>query len=299
MKTLCSPAPRSGSLQLPKEPIDSDETRRLRKEAAPVLATRSSTAFTLFELLVAMSVIAIIAAITFAKVDLRIFRDSPSAGIRTLSDLMRVARTQAILNAAPARLIINYDETDIDRFLRYAGVVVADTDENGFLTGDWRAVDRGVYLPTGVYVVPNDGYAIGLSGVSFSTTWASADGGRRESRYDINNIDSDAAVFRYEYPANDPVPEGSGPRWIALQFGPDGRLQAATEDGSGNPPVANYLVVGLARYQADGLTFADGETVKGIGVKRSGALFSIEDVDYYESKVGTGDEDEEDDGETT
>ncbi|EDY83505.1 hypothetical protein VDG1235_3132 [Verrucomicrobiia bacterium DG1235] len=86
------------------------------------------------------------------------------------------------------------------------------------------------------------------------------------------------------------------PSWLVWQFSPDGRLETATTDGSGSAPITNYFVVGQASRSGASLIFSDHETALGLGVKRTGALFRIPDVAYYESKMKTA-QDEEDEGE--
>src|SRR5690606_38032246 len=107
-------------------------------------------------------------------------------GIGLIRDMARVARAQAILNGQPARLIINYDETDSERFLRYVGIVarvaveqVVDDEGNVTSVGTWQAVDRGAYLPQGVYVVPQTT----TKTVDFAANWPT----ERASRYKAND----------------------------------------------------------------------------------------------------------------
>ncbi|MGY8695306.1 MAG: hypothetical protein ACKVGW_14070, partial [Verrucomicrobiia bacterium] len=64
-----------------------------------------------------------------------------NAGRNTLHGLMRFAREQAIMRGSNAMLIINYDSSDADKFLRYAGVIV----EEEYNSTNWKAAHSGVY----------------------------------------------------------------------------------------------------------------------------------------------------------
>lgn len=120
--------------------------------------------FTLIELLVVMAIIAVFLGI----LGMALSRSSnptmaSQGGQRTISGLVTGARAQAILKQGTVRLIVHNDpplssdsvavqQEKRERYLRYLGIVVLDTDDNGDLY--WKAVNEGVYLPRGVYIVP-------------------------------------------------------------------------------------------------------------------------------------------------
>ena len=142
--------------------------------------------FTLLELLVVIAVIAIIMG--FIGLDLT---GGGSAGMgaaqRTFCSMLQQTRIQAIMNGAEARLLI-YDEPDDEekyhRFLRVvvwmnepykdhnsndqydSGETFTDVDGSGGHSEAWIPKGDGVYLPDGVYVVPeqNDFTSLAILG---------------------------------------------------------------------------------------------------------------------------------------
>lgn len=235
--------------------------------------------FTLLELLVSMSMITIIVAVSLTVIDWDGGQRSVSRAVDVLGDAIRVTRTQAIMNGSSARLLVNFDETDEERYLRFLGIMVKETDGSG----NWSAVDRGSYLPAGCYVVPRTD--VGIEFVDWGSTETPHKGVCEKER------DGDLAEYNYVYPFADPVAEGSGPKWLVWQFGPDGRLEVC--GGTGGAPVKNYFVVGEGnRDGASKIVFSNDTTAQGLGVKLTGALFRINEVAYYEKKLDTKEEPE-------
>lgn len=156
---------------------------------------RLSKGFTLFELLVSMSVVAILALVTLATVKLRPDAIAIEEAANRVANLGLVARSQAILKGGRARLLINYNPSDIEGYLRQIGVVV----ETAYNSGKWITVDRGFYLPKGVRFTSTNP-DLGLL-QSFSLNFPS------------NDSESDAGAT-----ATDSKP------WLALVFENDGRV---------------------------------------------------------------------------
>lgn len=236
--------------------------------------------FTLFELLITMSVIVLMAGILYTSIDFKRSSGNLDRGLEAVHSMVRVARSQALVNGVSCRMIINFDETDEENFLRKIGIMIKDDSA----ANKWKAVDRGMLLPEGVYVVPR-------GKVDFADNWpADPD---RKSVYKKENSDTVqyGSVFKYEYPLVISVPEDSGVDWIAIQFAPNGRLEVVEYDGGGLPPLSNQIVVGRARWVGALLSFTDFVDLKGVRFKRNGASFSIEDA----SKLGYDPVPEDDD----
>lgn len=228
---------------------------------------RPRAAFTLLELVVTLSVIAILATLTMVSLSRSGEIRAVDSGIGMIRDMARAARAQAILAGQPARLIINYDEADPDRFLRYLGIVVRDKED----PANWQAVDRGAYLPQGVYLVPQ-----ASAPVDFAANWPD----ERRSRYKANNLGSvhDTGIVRLEYPLAEPVSgeDAGAPQWIAYQFAPNGSLDAVFESP---PPISNALVVGRGDSASGRVAFADPQALKAVLFKRSGSTLPVEELD--------------------
>ena len=92
-----------------------------------------------------------------------------NAARNELHGLLRFAREQAIVRGSNAMLIINYDKSDSSKFLRYAGVIV----EEEYQSGGWLAAHQGIYLPEGVYFVPQTVDSL-TDGFTFDDLWPPA-----------------------------------------------------------------------------------------------------------------------------
>lgn len=113
--------------------------------------------FTLVELLVVISIIAIllsVAAVGIQNIDKGQATVSATAQAQGLMD---EARSLAIGRSTRARLCIHADSGDPDRYLRFAVVAYEEIerDETGEETGrSWRVDSRGTFFPNGVYFHP-------------------------------------------------------------------------------------------------------------------------------------------------
>lgn len=116
---------------------------------------KSAKGFTLIELLVVISIILIASSIIFiggnggdsAKL-------SSSQGIA--AGIVKGARGQAILKGGPALLIINNDNTDIEKYRRFFGILYYQADDPNTAADEagWVAGTQGTYLPEGIYFDP-------------------------------------------------------------------------------------------------------------------------------------------------
>lgn len=223
-------------------------------------------AFTIFELLVTMSIMALVSTIAVFGYQSGVRKQALSIGRSQVHTMLTTTRSQAILNGTDARLIINYDPTDRDRFLRYVGIVIRDKK----YANSWIAVHRGSTLPDGVYFVPSD-----TTIVSFNN-WV-ANGTDRKSEY----IDGGGlAVMSLEYPLKLSVTEGEGvaANWVCYQFDASGKLESLS--GVGFPHHTNELVFSLANYDAAGnLVFENSANVRGIKFRSVLHSYAVDDPD--------------------
>ena len=111
---------------------------------------KAKLAFTLFELVIVLSIIVILATMGLVGYQASVPPGAVNAARNELHGLLRFAREQAIVRGSNAMLIINYDKSESSKFLRYAGVIV----EEEYQSGGWLAAHQGIYLPEGVYFVP-------------------------------------------------------------------------------------------------------------------------------------------------
>jgi prepilin-type N-terminal cleavage/methylation domain-containing protein len=109
-------------------------------------------AFTLIELLVVISIILIASSIIFIGGNSG-GGASLSSSLRIVSGIAQGARGQAILKNAETRLIIHNDETDLEKYRRYFGIVYWGEDSAG--NEGWLAATQGTSLPDGIYFDPD------------------------------------------------------------------------------------------------------------------------------------------------
>ncbi len=224
--------------------------------------------FTLFELLVTMAVIAIVGGISIIGLKGGESR-ALNASRSQVHAMLRATRGEAALNGVDARLIINFDATDPERFLRYFGIVVR---ENLGST-NWVAVHRGMYLPEGIYFVPQ-------SKVTFSNWAPGLVDSDRKSEYFITG-EANQGIANLKYPSTvAEVENGTGAvPWIAYAYLPSGKM-AEVRDAAMVGTNASGLHIALAAGKWDGaggLVFENSERVTGIGLRKNGNTFAVDD----------------------
>lgn len=109
-------------------------------------------AFTLVEMLVVIAIMTLL--LTFGALGLRNLSKSSgvSAGIPAAEALFAEARGRVMSTGGTVRVLIDGDQTDDERYLRYMLVVYRPTDADGNEDNSkWIAVGNGTYLPDGVY----------------------------------------------------------------------------------------------------------------------------------------------------
>ena len=178
-------------------------------------------AYTLVELLVVIGVLSIAFSVLYfgagsgdgAKL---------SSAQRTLSGLVKAARSQAILKNADVRLIIHNDADmdDIDKYRRFIGIVYwgVDRDDNE----GWIAAGKGAYLPKGIY------FDAATSNTQSDALW------------------SEASTMQINFPRLLSQTEGSGTNFLYYEFNDNGT--------SANPNA--YLV-----FRAGAVIPAAGDTI--------------------------------------
>ena len=112
--------------------------------------------FTLLELLAVMAIIAILITLGAVGINKMGQGQGVTAGLALGEGLLAQARTQAINQSAPARLIIHGDLNDSDpierdRYRRLMMVVYREKDDENRLLPGWRRLTSPVFLPEGIY----------------------------------------------------------------------------------------------------------------------------------------------------
>lgn len=125
-------------------------------KTAEVLRKALRRGFTLVELLTVMAIIAILISLGAVGISKMGQGQSVTAGLAIGEGLLAQARSQAINQSAPARLIIHGDLNDQDpierdRYRRMMMVVYRETDEDGNVLPGWKRLTSPVFLPEGVY----------------------------------------------------------------------------------------------------------------------------------------------------
>lgn len=211
--------------------------------------------FTLIEMLVAISIIAILLAVGAGVMK----SGTESSSVRVAGDQMRgmvnQARSAAIGAGTEARLLIANVADDEDRFLRMAMVVVAKPDPEDSSKWEWEMVGEPSMFPGGVvYLSP--AVFQGASSVydNTATGWNQTSGTAQGGPPQLGK----ALTGGNNY--------SSAGSWITLAFDGKGRVVSDTPLAE-NP----LLVVNLARGSGDAL-FVPGTTAKyaeGVMVVRS------------------------------
>lgn len=229
--------------------------------------------FTLFEVIVTLSLIVVLSSIVYVSGNYGLENRALGRASSDMGLMLKAARVEAILSGRDSRLIINIDETDSDRFLRYVGIMTRDDNDPTL----WVASHSGIFLPESIYVVPQT-----TTGVVFGNWDESVSA--RKSRYRCQAGEATLALANIEYPEISPVADNIGQEWIVYQFSPDGRLDAADSPSCSSGPASNNNQVVLAPAELDGsgnLVFNDSDKVRGLVLRQNGVAVEIEDpVDF-------------------
>ena len=115
--------------------------------------------FSLVELLAVMAIIAILLSLASVGISRIGKGQGVTAGLAIGEGMLAQARTLAMNQNAPARLIIHGDLNDADpiqreRYRRMMMVVYQTTDEEGRVIPEWKRAGSPTFLPQGVYYSP-------------------------------------------------------------------------------------------------------------------------------------------------
>jgi prepilin-type N-terminal cleavage/methylation domain-containing protein len=147
--------------------------------------TFTHRAFTIIELLVVISIIAVLAA----GVGIALRGGNPDASLRSAQSLvvgaLASARGQAALNQSNARILVQANSSD-ENFLRSIRVVIRDP----ITPSNWKQVGSEIILPEGVYVMPPT-YTLG--GVFFESQDNNWNSGRNSSFLSLTTASADLA----------------------------------------------------------------------------------------------------------
>ena len=158
---------------------------------------KRARAYTLVELLVVIGVLSIAFSLLYIGAGSGDGAKLSSAQ-RTLSGLVKAARSQAILKNARVRLIIHNDADidEIDKYRRFIGIVYFGTDSDG--DQGWIAAGKGAYLPKGIY------FDAATSNTQSGAAW------------------SEASTMQINFPRLLLQTEGSGTNFLYYEFNDNG-----------------------------------------------------------------------------
>ncbi len=213
--------------------------------------------FSLLELLVVVGLIAVLSAVfiggmgggkSFAL----------QAGQSVVSNLVSAARSRALANGNPTRLLLNTEVTVIatpSRFLRYL-ILQEQTS-----SGEWVTVTE-LFLPDNVYLLPRTPDAALLS-----------DPGKWQTERATNLRSLAFAINSVTATINAPYPE----QWSALNFAADGRPKFDHDPATASEPRGLILTGGrvLPPGSPQPLVFDNAENVRGLTLSNYGVPILI------------------------
>lgn len=205
---------------------------------------RKARAFTLIELLVVIGIIALLAGaigIGLRGGDQTVALQSGQA---TLSAMVSATRGRAAIAGANARLLVNANEADPDRYLRYLAVAV----ETSTSPSTFTIVGEGVSLPAGVYVVPSSDVPVGSKSTWPSELASSALSASPQSAVDPSGAENETWYY-YEM----------------TKFG--------------TPSMSsNRFVLSTAERTETGIEFTNMQNVRGLKISEYGTVTLIDDA---------------------
>lgn len=223
-----------------------------------------SQGFTLVELLVVIAIIAIMSGFIVAAVGGDDGKSALDAGISRADGMFSLARSAAITRKTRTRVLVHYDNADMNRFLRYMIIIYEDTD------GDWQLYSEGEHLPNGIY---------------FSPAMSSRPADRRLHTVELTvgaapdfnlNILNDEMALRQNSDVNqatnvDPLnrPPPGRQRWYAYEFNPNGT--------AAHPLKRFVLARGIVPPDGSQLNIPSTELSAGFVVFRSGNTQHFQD----------------------
>ena len=219
------------------------------------LARRHRRAFTLIELMMVVGLIALLVTLLGLSLGDK-GGNSLASAQKMLGSLVGSARAQAAVTQAEARILVYGTQPpsgDAEKFLRMLRVVVAETP--GATSTRWRSVGAPVFLPRGVYVVPNPPTRFVASGVIWPVNPTPVSTLLPAQVYAIVN----------EPPGND--------SYYAIEWKPDGTVNTTL----GNQPYAK-LAVATASLSNNLPAFNNAGAIRGLLIRASGAITFVNDA---------------------
>lgn len=203
---------------------------RLRPEKP--LHTRRPRGFTLVEMLVVIGVIGVVLGIGTAAFNNLGASNKLGGAIRAVTAMVEQTRTVAIMHGTEARLIINNDSDDENRYLRYLGIIYYDEAND-----QWLATENTITLPDGIYIEDDS------SADAYSTE-------------DALNTPL-ASTMNLDFPKKAPQTEGSGPQWYYYTY-----LGTGVTGTGSTPPTPSAIDNNRARIILSEKVYTPGSGVE-------------------------------------
>lgn len=232
------------------------------------VASHSRRAFTLLELLVAVSMIVVLVVVVGSGLA---GRGSDGAALisaqNSLVSLVGATRAQAALHGSTARLLVYASPPpggEADKYLRYLQVV-RDVSA-GSTQSTWASAGHPVTLPAGVFVVPPAG---------ITTTGGFA--------WNLNTATGPISLFVNRTAVRlivDGQPFGGATGGLAfyIEYAPDGRVTPSFVGSTSSPKLA----VSTAEAAANAVPrFNNANAVRGLLLRLSGAVSPVNDVNSF------------------
>lgn len=235
---------------------------------------RSGIGFTLVEMLAVIGIIGVLGvAIGVALSGSGGSVASLGNAQRMVSSMFQAARTNAVMKGQDTAVIIykagggvagSPGKSDPEKYLRFIGIVYKDPDSN-----QWEPLNRGTYLPKGIYFVPPAGAVDTFTNAESSS----------------NSLLTSGNTFRF------PIQAASAPQdeWFMYTFDKNGNLSGPSTYLLFSPVTgreAPNATTGRVKLEGDDAEDkVQLEQMGGIAIRKSGGILM---VDYLNDAVYDG-----------